>query len=102
MADLEMARAWPGSSRRPFRGSDDAARRPAPGVHDEGCGGDGAAAQLAELVSGRGLEAGYVDARGADAERERLPPVVEAALLDADPQRGLLDLAQAGVIEQLR
>ena len=41
-------------------------------------------------------------ARRADAERERLPPLIEAPVLDAHRQDALLDLAQPGLSEQLR
>jgi len=48
------------------------------------------------------VETSRVAAGRADAERERLPPVVEARLLDADRKSAFLDLVQPCCFEQLR
>ena len=48
------------------------------------------------------VEAGHEGTGGAHAEHERLPPVVEARMLDVDRKRALLDLTQPGFSEELR
>ena len=53
----------------------------------------------APAVRGR---VGDVASRGADAEREWLPPLFEARMLDADGVSRLLDLHQSRSVEQLR
>jgi hypothetical protein len=50
----------------------------------------------------RGIEPGDITSGRADAERERLPPFIEARMLDADRVSGLLDLLHSGRYEQLR
>ena len=59
------------------------------------------AAALPQLGLPLRVEPGRVGAGGPDAERERLPPVLEGRVLDAHRERGLLDLAQPGRLEQL-
>jgi hypothetical protein len=56
------------------------------------------------LLAKRGLAARgqgcHIGPGGADAERERLPPVIEAGVADADRQRGGLRAAQPGLREE--
>jgi hypothetical protein len=40
-------------------------------------------------------------ARGTDAERKRLPPIVETRVLHPDGQFGVVDAVEAGGFEQL-
>ena len=47
------------------------------------------------------LEPGRIAAGGADAEGERLPPLLEARMRQADRESGLLDVVQPGCLEQL-
>jgi hypothetical protein len=47
------------------------------------------------------VEAGHMRAGRADAEHERLPPLLERRMLDADRERSLFDVAQSGSAEQL-
>ena len=54
-----------------------------------------------ELGLPRRVETSCVGASGADTECVRLPPLIEAPMLDADGERGFLDLAQASVVKQL-
>ena len=48
------------------------------------------------------FEAGGVGACRAHAESERLPPLLKARMFDANFENRLLDLAQPGLLEQLR
>ena len=46
------------------------------------------------------LEAGRVGPGGTDAEGERLPPLLEAGMFDADRESAFLDLAEPRLAEQ--
>src|SRR5918992_654500 len=58
-------------------------------------------AALLQLLPQVGVESGRVGAGGADPERERLPPLVEARKLHPDGQLGLGDVVESGGFEQL-
>src|SRR5688500_12817535 len=60
------------------------------------------ATAIPEPVPLRRPQGGDVCAGGADAKGERLPPLVEAGMLHVDGDRGLLDLAEPGRLEELR
>ena len=47
------------------------------------------------------VEPGRICARGANAERKRLPPIVETRVLHPDGQFGVVDVVEAGGLEQL-
>jgi hypothetical protein len=49
-----------------------------------------------------GVETSRVASGRANTQRERLPPFVEAWMLDVDCENALLDLVQPGCLEQLR
>jgi hypothetical protein len=56
---------------------------------------------LFQLLALHGVEAGHVRTRGTDAERIRLPPIVETRVLHLDGQVGVLDVLETGGFEQL-
>jgi len=64
-----------------------AAGRPGDGGDRYGACGQQAPALLAERCPAVWGQRGHVGSGRADAERERLPPVVEAGVADADSQR---------------
>src|SRR4249919_1305865 len=58
-------------------------------------------AALAQRRSSFPVEPDQVGARGTDAARERLPPLLEARVLETGGQGGRLDVAQPCSLEQL-
>jgi hypothetical protein len=58
-------------------------------------------AALFQLLAPDGVEARHICTRGTDTESKRLPPIVEARVLDPDGQLGLVDVVEAGGLEQL-
>lgn len=69
--------------------------------HDKRFIGEAFAAQLPQPCPSVWVEAGGVAAGGPDAERERLPPLLECRMLDAHREEHGFDLAQACRLEQL-
>ena len=62
---------------------------------------EAASAQIPEPIPARRAEPGDVSAGRTDAEQERVPPLVEARVLDVDRQDVVLHLTQAGGVEKL-
>jgi hypothetical protein len=58
-------------------------------------------AALFQLLAPDGVEARHICTRGTDTESKRLPPIVEARVLDPDGQLGLVDVVEVGGLEQL-
>ena len=79
----------------------EAAGSPGAGREHERCVRQLLAAPFAQLRLPLRVETGCVAARRPDAERVRLPPVLEARMLDADRKRGLLDVVQPRCPEEL-
>ena len=58
-------------------------------------------AALFQLLEPNGVQPGRIFARGTDPERERLPPIVKTRVLHSDGQFGVVDIVEAGGLEQL-
>src|SRR4051794_17900326 len=80
----------------------EAACRPGPRRDHERRRRQHLAAPLAQPSLPLGVQAGHEHAGGAHAEKKRVPPVVEARMLDIDRQAGLLDSVESGLSEELR
>src|SRR5438105_7298662 len=78
----------------------EASRRPGPSRHDERSWRQDLAAALAQLGLKRRLETDRVASCGSHAERERVPPILEARMLDADGENALLDLLKPSCLEE--
>jgi hypothetical protein len=59
------------------------------------------ATALFQLIAPDGGEPGHICTGGTDSERKGLPPIVEARVLHPDGQVGLVDVVEAGRLEQL-
>ena len=81
---------------------DEAASCPCQSRHGERRARKQAAAPLAKLALAFRIQAGQVGARGPHTPRVRLPPLVEARVLEGRRHDGRSDLAQACRLEQLR
>jgi acrylyl-CoA reductase (NADPH) len=77
-------------------------RRPGTPGDGERAVAEFAAAALAQVGAPVLVELGEVRAGRPDPERERLPPVVEGLVLDADLERGFFEVAEAGLLEDAR
>src|SRR5436305_9348591 len=78
---------------------DEASCCPGPSRHHERCCRQQLAAAFAQLSLATRSETGRVGAGGPDAERERLPPLVEGRMLDVDRKNLLLHSVQPGFPE---
>jgi len=96
------ARRAEDAGRRKRPGRDDASCRPGLGRQHEGCCWQHRATAFPQLSLPLGVETDRVAAGGTNAERERLPPVLEARVLGADRKSAVLDLAHPGCLQQLR
>ena len=81
---------------------DDASCCPRPRRHDERSRRQHLAAAFAQMDLLVRVQTGHVGAGRTHAEKERLPPLLETPMLDADRERALLDLVQSGCLKQLR
>ena len=103
--ELERRRVAGRSATSPTRSgsdSDSGPGRPGARADDEGRIGEALAAALPKLLARLRIESGDVRARRPDAERVRLPPLLERLVLDGHRQRLLLDVGEARLLEELR
>jgi hypothetical protein len=81
-------------------GLDEASRRPGQGRQLERWRWQHLSAAFAQLSLSLSVETSRVPTGGTDAEKERLPPLLQGRVLDADGQSAFLDLVQTGCVEE--